>query len=316
MKNPISIIQDRWEEREEDRMDLMMRSIKAFRSVTSPEDHLDPEKLAHHRAEQEIFSKLVTPGLNTDETFFSVGDISCEWVKPQFAHRTDRVILYCHGGGYTCGGLGYAGILAGKMAQHTGLEVISFAYRLAPEHPYPAALEDAIRVWDYLMHLGYGAGNVILAGDSAGGNLALELCLELKKTKRFLPAGMILYSPWTDMRACSSSYKTYKDKDPLLTYDYVCMVRSAYAGPDADYGAPEFSPLLADLKGMPPALIQVGSNEILRRDSEKLAKNLMEQGCRAVLEVYKGGWHVFQQMPTPKSAHAMEQVRLFLEGIQ
>ncbi len=303
------------EKKDPERMDLLMRTIKAIHSATTIETFESEEDLKRQRAETELFSKLVAPTFGVDTRRFEVSGISCEWVSPVAAHRKDKVILYCHGGGYTSGGLGYASIFAGKLTFHTGLEVVSFEYRLAPEHPYPAAIEDGLAMWDYLMNKGYGAKDVIIAGDSAGGNLALEICIRLKEAERFLPGALILFSPWTDMRAVASSYKTYADKDPLLTFNYVASVRSAYAGKDADYSLPQYSPLLTDLKGFPPALIQVGSNEILKGDSEHLAKNMIKAGCYAKLEVYQGGWHVFQQMPLPKAAHAMDKVNEFLDGV-
>ncbi len=296
-------------------MTLLMKTIKAVHQAAGNPALMTPEELSRQRSEMELFSKLVTPVLMLNVKSFTVGEIPCEWVSPEYPHRKDKVILYCHGGGYTCGKLGYARILANKLATHTGIETVSFEYRLAPENPYPAQIEDALKVWDHLMMLGYGANNVFLAGDSAGGNLALELVLKLKEQRRLLPGALILMSPWTDMRAESSTYESLKDKDPTITKDYVLSVRSAYAGPEADFEDPALSPLFADLEGFPPTLIQVGSNEILRDDSEKLAKKLMKADSYAKLEVYTGGWHVFQQMPIPKAAHALDSVRDFITKI-
>lgn len=298
----------------QENMDFLMKTIKAVRSATNTQS-FEAEDLEKKRANVDTFSRLVTPVVGVMEEPFIIGDIKCEWVKPKFAHRTDKLIMYCHGGGYISGGLGYARILATKLAFHTGIEVISFEYRLAPEHPYPAAIMDAMAVWNYLMELGYGAKDIVIAGDSAGGNLALELCLQLKEEERFLPKAMVLFSPWSDMRCNHPSYKSCKDKDPLLTYEYVVGARNAYAGSDADFESYKYSPILANLNKMPPALIQVGSNEILRDDSEGLAKNLRKHGSMAKLEVYQGGWHVFQQMPFAKASHALDSVKDFLDGV-
>ena len=298
-----------------ERMDLLMRTIKAVHSATTNETFKSEDDLKKQRAEIELFSKLVAPSIVADIRSFTVDGIPCEWVSPSFAHRKDKVILYCHGGGYTCGGLGYARILATKLAFHTGLSVVSFEYRLAPEHPYPAAIEDGMKLWDYMMHLGYGADDVIIAGDSAGGNLSLEICIELKAQKRFLPRALVLMSPWTDMRANASSYTTYADKDPLLTFNYVASVRSAYLGDDTDYENEKYSPLLTDLSDFPPTLIQVGSNEILKCDSERLSKYMIKAGVYAKLEIYPGGFHVFQQMPIPKATHALDNVGSFIDDI-
>jgi len=321
MRKPGEIISEfKLNNKEEDseKMDLLMKTIKVVHSASTASDAFNQDELNKQRAASEKFSKLVAPVVGLKREQFSVGEIPCEWFRPVMAHRSDRIILYCHGGGYVNGGLGYAGILGGKLSQHTGLEVLTFAYRLSPEHPYPAAIEDAVAVWDYLLHLGYGASNIIVAGDSAGGNLALELCFVLKEKLRFLPAGLVLMSPWTDMRATNNSYKTYEDKDPMLTYKYVIAARNAYTGEKTDavdFASPEFSPLLGDFDKMPPALIQVGSNEILRDDSERLYKKYTKAGNMAILEVCPGGWHVYQQMPIQKAWHALESINTFISRL-
>ena len=196
-----------------------------------------------------------------------------------------------------------------------GSTCLSFEYRLAPEHRYPAALEDALALWDYLMYMGYGARDVVVAGDSAGGNLALELCLKLKAQGRAQPRGLLLFSPWTDMTASGKSYRACRDLDPMLTREYVEAVREAYTGPDADWAEPCYSPLFADLRGLPPALIQVGTNEILRSDSERLAEAMQKAGGYARLEVYEDCWHVFQQMPIHRAEVAMESAGRFVQRL-
>ncbi len=296
------------------KMDPMMRAIKAMHQSGAGLENLSKEELEKKRTSVELFSKLAATSIGTKTEKIQIGNIEAEWVRPDHIHDTRHVILYCHGGGYITGGLSYAHILASKLVHHTGLPVLSYAYRLAPEHTYPAAFDDTMQVWDYLMHHGYGAANVFVAGDSAGGNLALELCLKLKQDARILPRGVVLFSPWTDMSATLSSYATWKETDPLLTYEYVLMVRDAYAG-NVDYTDPKYSPLYGDLAGMPPMLIQVGSHEILRSDSEMLAQKLQENNSHAILQVYRGGWHVFQQMPIPKATQAMEQAGVFIHNL-
>jgi len=117
------------------------------------------------------------------------------------------------------------------------------------------------------------------------------------------------------MTCSGNSYAVYKDKDPLLTVEYVMSARNAYADPETDFSAPEYSPLFADLSGMPPALVQVGSNEILRDDSERLVKRYRKYGSHAKLELYTGGWHVFQQMPIPKATQAIDNVKQYLDEV-
>ena len=170
-------------------------------------------------------------------------------------------------------------------------------------------------MWDYLMYMGYGARDVIVAGDSAGGNLALELALKLKEQGRAQPRGLVLFSPWTDMTASGKSYRTCKTLDPMLTIEYISAVREAYTGPDADWARPCYSPLFADLRGLPPTLVQVGTNEILKSDSERLVENLQKAGVYAQLEVYPECWHVFQQMPIHRAVAAMESAGRFVQKI-
>lgn len=293
----------------------LMRTIKAVHSATDS-GATDPESLERQRSAQELFSRLVTPSLGIHNDALAIdGRLPAEWVGLEYGHDRHHVILYCHGGGYTCGQLGYARILASKLALHTGMDVLSFEYRLAPEHPHPAQLTDALAAWDYLMYMGYGAREVLVAGDSAGGNLALELCLTLKEQGRTQPRGLILMSPWTDMSMQGESYAQCLELDPMLTPDYIRSVRAAYAGPDADWTSPALSPLYADLRGLPPALIQVGTHEILRSDSERLAQALRNQGGYAVLEVYEECWHVFQQMPIPRAMAAMEAAARFAQKV-
>ena len=166
--------------------------------------------------------------------------------------------------------------MSSKLAHVTGYDVLSFEYRLAPEHPYPAAVEDAMRAWDYLMYQGYGAENVTVAGDSAGGNLALVLCRRLKAAGRRMPRALLLMSPWTDMTMSGASYRERVESDPMLTPEYIEAVRRAYAG-DRDLHDPDLSPLLGDLGSFPPTLIQVGDHEILYSDSASLAAALCSQ---------------------------------------
>jgi len=311
----IHSLKEKRDDKTKNEMDLLMRTVKAVHSLAVKGDFVSPEDLERQRSSQDRFSKLITPSKQIKYEGFDINGIPAEWSVPEFPHRKKHVIMYCHGGGYTCGNLNLARILAGKMALSTGLEVLSFAYRLAPENPYPAAIEDALEVWNYLMYMGFGASDIILAGDSAGGNLALELCINLKNNGRMLPRGLILMSPWTDMTMSGQSYKTCKEKDPTITAEYIDAVREAYAGKKAQFERPEYSPLFADLKNMPPAIIQVGSNEVLRSDSEMLAKKLRESGSFVRIEVYKGGWHVFQQMPLGISARAMDEIRGFTDSI-
>lgn len=295
---------------EQKRTSAVMGALKAIHSATSP-DSMDPGDLERQRKGQELLGRLVAPMLGMSWEPFDLRGMPAAWVRPERGHDKRHVILYCHGGGYTSGNLGYARILAAKLAAVTGYEVLAFEYRLAPEHTYPAPLEDAMKAWDYLMHLGYGARDVVVAGDSAGGNLALVLAMLLRDAGRLLPRRLVLLSPWTDMTASGKSYQEHRDDDPMLTMDYIRAVRGVYA-PGQDLSAPLLSPLFGDLRRLPPVLIQAGTNEILLSDSVRLRDRLVQVGTPCRLEVWPDMWHVFQMFPMKKAAQAMNHIGQFL----
>ena len=293
--------------------EAMLSALRTAHSFTSS-DASDPEELKRQRWSQERLGKLLSPPIGFGWETFEIEGIPAAWVRPERGHDRSRMILYCHGGGYTSGTLGYARLLASKMALATGYEVLAFQYGLAPECPYPCALNDARTVWNYLMQLGWGAREIILVGDSAGGNLALELALSLRDSERMLPGRMILFSPWTDMTSSGESHELCREKDPMLTDAYIQSVREAYA-PQADWSDPAYSPLFADLQGMPPTLIQVGGREILRDDSTRLYDRLLEAGVPAVLQTWPEMWHVFQMFPLKSADEAMQKVSQFLHTL-
>lgn len=243
-----------------------------------------------------------------------IDGVPAEWVSVRRAHMKKYMILYCHGGGYNTGSLKYARSITNKLAASTSMDVLSFNYRLAPEYPYPAALTDALKVWDYLMHFGYGARDVIVAGDSAGGNLALVLALKLREQGRLLPRGFVLFSPWTDLTRSGASHKSKQPLDPILTEEYLTQAIADYAG-GRDLQDPLISPLYGDFGDFPPVLIQAGENGILLSDSLDLHRKLVRQHVGAKLTVYPGMWHVFQMSPFKTAYEAMDRAAEFVFDI-
>ena len=237
-----------------------------------------------------------------------------EWIYVNRAHMKKYIILYCHGGGYSTGSCVYARTLTTKLATTTSMDVLSFDYRLAPEHPYPAATEDAMQVWNHLMLLGYGARDIILAGDSAGGNLVLSLMLRLKQENRLLPRGAVLMSPWTDLTSSGKSHVAKESIDPVLNAGYLQEMITNYA-PGRDLTNPLISPLFGDFEGFPPVYIQVGSNEILLDDSNMLYKKLLKANVSVKLDLFKGMWHVFQMSPFKTAYEAMDKNAEFIYDI-
>lgn len=292
------------------RLAPFMRLLKAVHSLQEPET-MTTEDLEKQRRSQEALGNMAAAMGGLVWEPFELAGMDAAWMRLERPHKRRRVILYCHGGGYTSGGLGFSKVLASKLTRATGLDVLAFDYRLAPEHPYPAAVEDAQAAWDHLMRLGFGARDVVLAGDSAGGNMALVLCLRLRAEGRMLPGALLLMSPWTDMTCSGESLTERADIDPVLTPEYIYAVREAYAG-GLDPAQPELSPLLADLAGFPPTLIQVGTHEILFSDAERLAERMKAAGTECRLEVWEGMWHDFQMYPSKSASQAMQNAAHFL----
>ena len=297
-------------EPEELKLAPFMRLLKAVRSLGAPED-FTPEDLEKQRRAQDALGNMAASMSGLVWEPFELGGMDAAWMRLEREHKRRRVILYCHGGGYTSGGLGFSKVLASKLCRATGMDVLVFDYRLAPEHPFPAAIEDGQAAWDYLMRLGFGARDVILAGDSAGGNLSLVLCLRLREEGRLLPGAILLMSPWTDMTMTGESMLERAEIDPALTPEYIRAVREAYAG-GLDPAQPRLSPLFGDFRGFPPTLIQVGTHEILYSDAERLAERMQAAGVECRLEVWENMWHDFQMYPNKTAANAMQNMAYFL----
>lgn len=282
-----------------------------IRKVHGMIDNPDIEK---HRHSQDQVGALLGTGKDILIREVKIQDMDGEWVSVDRAHMKKYVILYCHGGGYSTGSSIYARTLTTKLAASTSMDVLSFDYRLAPEHPYPAALEDAMKAWDYLMLLGYGARDVIVAGDSAGGNMALSLVLKLKKQNRILPRGLVLMSPWTDLTSSGKSHLTRAEVDPVLNEEYLKSMIENYASGQA-LDDPLISPLFGDFEGFPPTYIQVGDNEVLLADATMLHKKMIQANVSTKLDVFKGMWHVFQMSPLKTAYEAMEKNAEFIFDI-
>lgn len=293
----------------------LMNLIKRMHGVV---ENVDIER---HRQSQDYFGALLG---NKKEVIVEDLEIVIEpdagrilhgeWTYVNRAHMKKYVILYCHGGGYSTGSSLYARTLTTKLATSTSMDVLCFDYRLAPEHPYPAALEDVMQVWNYLMLLGYGARDVILAGDSAGGNLALCLALQLKREGRLMPRGLVLMSPWTDLTVSGKSHITKADIDPVLNAEYLERMIVNYAE-GQDLTNPMISPLFGDYDGFPPTYIQVGNNEILQDDAVMLYKKLLKANVSVKLDMFRGMWHVFQMSPFKTAYEAMDKNAEFIYDI-
>ena len=224
------------------------------------------------------------------------------------------VIMYIHGGGFTCGSIKYARGFAAVLASECGMKTFCVEYRLAPEHPYPAALDDVYDAYIALLHGGTPGERIILAGESAGGGLLYSLCLRLRAEGIELPAGLIAISPWCDLTMSGESYKNNKEADPSLTHERLLFFSNCYVGGYTDEQNPrpknvskkEFdkaidlkkhdpfvSPIYADLTGMPPSLIFAGGDEMLLSDATEMQERLLGAGCESTLVVRDEMWHAY-----------------------
>ena len=286
----------------------LMNLIKRVHSVVENTD------IERHRQSQDHFGALLGNSKDVITKEIEIEGMYGEWISVDRAHMKKYVILYCHGGGYSTGSSLYARTLTTKLAMSTSMDVLCFDYRLAPENPYPAALEDAMKAWNYLMLLGYGARDVIIAGDSAGGNLALALVHRLKSEERLLPRGLVLMSPWTDLTSSSKTYETKKKVDPVLNGEYINQMIQNYAK-EENPEDPFVSPIFGDFENFPPTYIQVGDNEILLNDSTMLHKKMVKANVPVQIDVFKGMWHVFQMSPFKTAYEAMDKNAEFIYDI-
>ena len=217
------------------------------------------------------------------------GPFQGAWVMPKDERRSG-VVLYLHGGGYTCGSLEYAKGFAATLASQCGVRVFCAAYRLAPENPYPAAVDDALEAYRYLLKKGYAPRQILLCGESAGGGLIYALCLRLRQESMPLPCGLIGISPWVDLTGSGQSYETNRDNDPSLTQELLEFYAKCYTADPTD---PLCSPLFGDLAGFPPSLLFAGGDEILLDDARALQKKLVSCGCKSTLRVAPERWHAY-----------------------
>jgi monoterpene epsilon-lactone hydrolase len=237
---------------------------------------------------------------------------AAHWLDAPGAH-TDRVLLFLHGGGFQFGSLRSDGELAARLGRSAGMRVLFVDYRLAPEHRFPAAIDDVIAAWGWLLDdQGLDAASMAVCGDSAGGGLAVALLVAQRDAGAPLPAAAVLMSPTVDLTGSGASMTQRVDQDPISTPALLARLASDYLA-GADPTAPLASPLFGSLEGLPPLHIEVGTSDLLLSDSERLAAAATEAGVEVQLHVGEGLPHVFPLMlGTPEAAAATERMSAFL----
>lgn len=239
-----------------------------------------------------------------------VNGLDAEWIIPPTSKK-DRVILYFHGGAYQVGSLRSHRHLVSQIAGASQLKALLIDYRLAPEHPFPAGVEDAFLAYQWLLSQGYH--NVYLAGDSAGAGLALACMQKIKQADLPMPTAAILISPWVDLTASHDSIERLANKDPLLSKKALLACANQYVS--ARYHKdPLVSPLFADLSGFPPLLIQLGALDILLDEGQHLATRAQQAGVKVTLEVWPNMIHVWHMLVgrLPEAQRAIQHIAAFV----
>jgi monoterpene epsilon-lactone hydrolase len=218
-----------------------------------------------------------------------------EWIEPIVANHAAqrRCILYLHGGAYIAMSARSSRSITRRLAVWSDARLFALDYRLAPEHPFPAALEDAVAAYRALIAAGTPPDRIVVAGDSAGGGLALALLVALRDTRDPLPAAAVLFSPWTDLAATGHSIIGNTDADALFFGSWVVPAAQHYLGVTLATN-PLASPFYADLTGLPPFLVQVSDSEVLLDDSRRVTENAKRSGVQATLRIWPGLPHVWQ----------------------
>jgi monoterpene epsilon-lactone hydrolase len=236
------------------------------------------------------------------------GGVPAEWIVAPGA-ADDRVILYLHGGGYVMGSVNTHRATIARISRAAKAKALALDYRLAPEHPFPAAVEDATAAYRWLLAQGYKPNKIVIAGDSAGGGLTLAALLALRDAKTPLPAAAVPISAWSDMEGTGASIQTRAEKDPMVGFASLRDMAKNYLG-DTDPKNPLASPLHGDYRGLPPMLLQVGDAEILLDDSTRVAEKAKAAGVKVELEVWPEMvhvWHVYAKL-LPEAQQAIDRI--------
>ena len=222
----------------------------------------------------------------------NAGGVKAEWVTAPGADA-GRAVLYLHGGGYVIGSINTHRALAARLSAAAKARVLVIDYRLAPEHPFPAAVEDSVAAYRYMLAQGLKASRIVVSGDSAGGGLTVATLVAIRDAKLPTPAGGACLSPWTDLEGLGDSMKTKAAVDPMVQKEGLLEMAAHYLAKQ-DPRSPLAAPLYADLAGLPPLLIQVGTAETLLDDSTRLAERARKAGVKVTLEPWENMIHVFQ----------------------
>lgn len=288
---------------------LIKTIFRLRRIFNPPPGFLDVEKA---RAETEALAANFKTKIALTCTPVDVNKVPAEWITtPETS--AERVILYLHGGSYNSGSIESHRSLTANIANAARARALIIDYRLAPEYPFPAAVDDAISAYRWLLENQFSPKHIIVAGDSCGGGLALSLLISLRDADEPLPAAVVCLSPWTDLTCTGESWATNIKNDIMLDPGALLHSAQVYLG-GSDPRTPLASPLFADLKDLPPILIQVGSEELILSDATRFAEQARGAGVEVTLEVWDGmqhEWH-FAANILPEGRQAIERIGQFI----
>ncbi len=268
--------------------------------------------VAQQRARQERSGRFMPLPKQVRCRPVDAAGVPATWIEPPDA--TSGVMLYLHGGAYSLGSVVTHRELIARLACATRRRALALNYRLAPEHPFPAALDDTAAAYGWLLAQGISPERIVIAGDSAGGGLAIAALVALRDAGTPLPAAAVCLSPWLDLTLSGASVRAQAAADPILDAASLDRYARAYAA-GQPLNRPLLSPLFADLRGLPPVLLQVGAAEILFDDATRLAEAARAAGVAVTLQTWPGLFHVFQLFAfLPETARAVAQIAEFVAG--
>ncbi len=292
---------------------VQLRSyLMAQKTIAERPVSLAERRLAYERSVETYVGHPIPLPEGMRVEHISVKNVPAEWLSPAFAD-TKGVLLYLHGGAYLLGSPQSHRDLVARLSAAAGLPALLIDYRLAPEHVFPAALDDALTAYQWLLEQGYPADQIALAGDSAGGGLTLALLQTVRDRHLPQPAGAALFSPWSDLAGTVKSRRAQEAVDPIFSANTINALAHFSAGAE-DLGNPLLSPLYADFRGFPPLRIDVGRDEVLLDDSLLVAEHARAADVPVELTVWDDLWHVFQQFAAilPEGRQSLEQMGSFL----
>lgn len=284
------------------------RIVRAITSIYFDLQDASKANVQLSRARLNFFGRMVPPAGGVAVEPVEIAGLDAEWLTPADA-PADSAILYLHGGAYVVGGCDSHRHLASHIARAAGTRALLPEYGLAPEHPYPEPIEDSVEVYRALLADGLDPNRILIAGDSAGGGLAVATLLTLRDEGLPMPRAAFLLSPWLDLSASGETMQTRSERDPWFRADDIRVIARYYCEPD-QLTDPRVSPVYADMHGMPPMHIQVGDDEILLSDATRLADKLRAAGVEVTVDVWHEMWHVFQAflLVVPEAREAVSRM--------